>query len=131
MAGVRLTAGAPGWISPGSVWWGGAAAAEVTVLDVLLEPRETDQKIGWGGWSSGELGFSVSLQPGWAGVRLSESDLRRFEGALHDRDRIVEPRAKAASGDATNGGDWSTYSAGRQYKAKGKGQRKIFPCRSV
>jgi hypothetical protein len=48
MAGVCLTAGAPGWMSPGLVWWGVSQQLRATVC---TRPRRTDQGVGWG-WPS-------------------------------------------------------------------------------
>jgi hypothetical protein len=71
MAGVCLTAGAPGWMSPGLVWWGDVAAAEGHGLYSASQngPRSR-LGMAFKGWGAR---ISVSLRPSWAGVRLSES----------------------------------------------------------
>lgn len=70
MAGVCLTAGAPGWMSPGLVWWGVSQQLRATVYSASQNgPRS---RLGMAFKGRGAR-ISVSLRPSWAGVRLSES----------------------------------------------------------
>jgi hypothetical protein len=70
--------------------------------------------------------ISVSLQPSWAGVRLSESNLGGCEGALHGRDRAVEPR-KAARATRLRLAE-SRYSAGAVTRERSAQKNFVPPC---
>lgn len=72
IVGVCLTAPALRWVSPGCGLVGDVAAAgEVKVCTRLSRngPGSRLRRVFFG------AGMSVSLRPGWAGVRLSESNL--------------------------------------------------------
>jgi hypothetical protein len=99
-AAVCLTAGAPGWMSPGfQVGVGGdVAAGEAKVFTSCSRPKSRSRRDFRG------TRISVSLELSRAGVRLSESNLEGWRRAARPRQGQWDLQVGRLLSDAAKGG---------------------------